>query len=860
MEKFVTFRFAVFILVCCAMTFVATPAFAQADTIIGQITNSASEAYAGGMSGDGRFVVFESRGNLATENPRNSDGNTEIFLFDYAQRRIFQITDTKSVLFETSLPATFNNVRIAIVNTRPVISNDGKYIAFSSNATIAYPGDGTNPPIVSSTNPGSFDGNAFTTPTPTPSPSPSPTPTPGANVLTKDANLEIWIYQIPAVAPVANLSLGDEIPFAELAGGTFTRVTNTIPSQLPRPGSATQGAYIADDNHDASISDDGGVIAFVSTRDNVPAVGNSFPLNEDNDEVFTYLRATATLNQVTKTPRGPISNPIYNKNVTISGNGLRVAFASTGDDPIDDPLSATNFDTGSNPASSRNEEIFYANLNASGVPTGGKQVTTTTPTNAGDPVNILDLGKRMSRDGKLIAFDSYADLANENSGTNYTSFATYLYDVTANTTRRIAGRSDADSGAQGGDVQRYAGFTDYDGSGAPSTLLLETRMNMKPDGSIPSTASDGLNPNADRPSQLYSYPLNVAASSANFTRMTKFATPSSFIASTQALTSDSLKRFAFNLALSELGGGNSDLSSEVYYLIAPTVLNTAAVTYSMATGATRQSVSQTVVPTPTPTATPTPTPTPSPSPTPTPTPIPVTPNAVFGVAPGMLASLSYQAGFDRPIVPRSGVGSLNRSFNLPIELSGVSLTINGFACGLRYVNRHRIDFLVPPGLTATSAGTKYPLVIQNNGTVLKSEVVLVPSRPDIFNTAGTEGPGGRAKVFNITNRVFTTEPFNVRTIRVRPSGRVPSILRLYLTGIQPGSPANISVKIGNSASPLVPVTGTVVQVEPGIYTLDFALKDDLAGAGDVPVVVTVSVDGISFASRLDDTTSRIRIL
>ncbi len=73
---------------------------AQVNTVIGQFTDSPNESFAGSASGNGRFVVFESRGNLATENPRNEDGNSEIFLFDYAQRRIFQITDTKSVLWD----------------------------------------------------------------------------------------------------------------------------------------------------------------------------------------------------------------------------------------------------------------------------------------------------------------------------------------------------------------------------------------------------------------------------------------------------------------------------------------------------------------------------------------------------------------------------------------------------------------------------------------------------------------------------------------------------------------------------------------------------------------------------------------
>ena len=112
----------------------ATAALGQVDSVIAQLSNSPAESFAGGISGNGRFVVFESRGNLATENPRNADNNVEIFLFDYAQRRIFQLTDTKSVLFNPSLPALFSNIRVEITNVRPVISNDGRWIAAPAHA------------------------------------------------------------------------------------------------------------------------------------------------------------------------------------------------------------------------------------------------------------------------------------------------------------------------------------------------------------------------------------------------------------------------------------------------------------------------------------------------------------------------------------------------------------------------------------------------------------------------------------------------------------------------------------------------------------------------------------------------------
>src|SRR6185369_8958738 len=113
-------------------------------------------------------------------------------------------------------------------------SNDGHWIAFSSNATTSRPMSPDD------TNPGSFDGNAFTSATPTPSAtptatatatptgsptgSPTATPTPGANPLTADGNLEMWLYHIPPYDEISDLSAGDEIPAMDLAHGTFIRV------------------------------------------------------------------------------------------------------------------------------------------------------------------------------------------------------------------------------------------------------------------------------------------------------------------------------------------------------------------------------------------------------------------------------------------------------------------------------------------------------------------------------------------------------------------------------------------------------------------------------------------------------------
>jgi len=846
-------KFHIFVLFTAIILFTnVLTASAQVDSVIGQVTSSTSETYAGGTSGDGRFIVFESPGNLATDNPRNTDGNREIFLFDYAQRRIFQITDTKSLLTDATKAPTFDNVKVDIVNIRPVISNDGKWIAFGSNATCAYPGNGTIPPIVSTTNPGSFDANA----TPAASnPCITGTSPNQINNLVNDGNTEMWLYQVPTIAPVANLSAGDEIPVTDLSGGAFTRVTNSIPSRLPVAGTASTFPIVADDNHDSSIDDTGSAISFSSTRDLITG-GNPFP-SADNDEIFAFVRGTNTLTQITTTPRGTIGNPIYNANSTITNltaGGWRVVFLSNGNNPIVGM-------TGSN--ADNNEEIFYVDLDSAGAfGATKKQVTTTTRTNPGDVVNVLTYGRRMSRDGRFIAFDSYADLASENGGTNQAGFATYIYDTTlaTNAFRRILPRSDADSGASGGDLQRYPGFTDYDVNGVPQKIVMQTRMNIKPDGTIPTTSSEGLNDVAARPAQVYSFPI-PSSTSAIFTRLTKLPTPNFFLASIQPLLSNSVNRMSFNLSQTETGSGNIDLASEVYYYLLPTVDTQSPVSFSFATGASRIAISPSPVPTPSPTATPTPTPTPSPSATPTPSPTPQQPPAVQGVSPGMLAILDYNSGTNQPVVARTAVGSIERRFTLPIELSGVTMTINGAACGLKTVGLRQIVFIVPPGLFANATGTVYPVVINNNGVVFKGNVTVMPARPDVFTNLPTPGPGGRAKIFNATNRVLTTEPFVIKTFRLRGSRLVSSVLRVYVTGID-NSRGNLTfnIRIGNREISGALVLTSSILVEPGVYTVDFTLPSELLNAGDQPIIFSAISGGVVYQSRLDDSAPRLFIL
>lgn len=893
---------------------------AQVNTVFGQVTSSSGSSFAGGMSGNGRLIVFESSGDIATENPRNADRNREIFVFDYAQRRIFQITDTKSVLTNPNQGTTISNVKVDITNARPVISNDGKRIAFSSNATSSVAGSPVN-----GTNPGNFDGNGLTNATSgadqldissttaatTLSNIIQPT-TPsitrirftdsnlsitafsvtvagtdsggasitenftfangliqtgtkvfatitsvtldsiagngatdtlnfeygdGTNPLTTDANTEMWLFEFQNTLTNVDLTQGEDIPLTDLSVGTFTQITNTPASRIPVAGSSTQQALIASDNNEPSINDNGNVIAFISNR-NLVGTGNQAP--QDNPEIFTYVHSSNTVSQVTQTPRGAISEPQNNNVPLISGDGMRVMFTSNSNNPVAGMTGGDNTDL--------NEEIFYADLNASGAPSGtNKQVTTTSPTNPGEIVNVVNFGNRMSRDGKYIAFDSYADLTNEHSGENQTSFATFLFDADADNFRRISERSDADADAPGGDVARYPTFTDYVG-GSPQTLVMGTRMNITSAGTVAANAEDGLNSIDQRPVQIYSYPLNMPAADATFTRITTLPPPPFLLASIQLYPSNSIKRIGITLPGSEIGTGNTDLSTEVYYLLQPTVSSESASSLSFATGATNIPVSNEPVPTPSPT------PTPSPSPSPDPT--PQTPAAVQGISPGMLATVNFTTGINQPVVARTGVGSLNRRFQLPMELAGVTMSIGGVTVGLKRVSQRQITFVVPSGLGA-GFDIPFPVVINNNGIEIKGEIIIVAARPDIFRKE-INPELNRAKIFNVTNRVQTGEPFDVTTLKYRGGVKVPTVLRMYLTGVQGVLGNEITIRIGQTA-----VSGTISNVEliePGIYTLDFTLTPDLELIGDQPIVITILRGGGFFLGRLDNDAPRIRIL
>lgn len=804
-----------------AQTTSATP-----DPFVSQVTSSPIGGVlnpfvtsAGDISANGRFVVFESNGDVATQNKNNADGNREIFLFDYAQRRIFQLTNTRNVLKPPAsptptptptpspapsptptpgpTPADTSLVQIEISNNRPMISLEPTLVGGQRFYTVVF---SSNAP-----NPANFDGT-------------------GSTALSADANQEVWIYLVPAVGDVI-LTSGDEVPYVELATGTFQQITNTTASRAPTAGSFGVLPFVADDNREATISDNGDIIAFISTR-SVIGSGN----NDGNPELFLASRtasnwSTFSLVQGTNTQDETVGPKLFSRfqqNPSLSANGATVAFLSTAN------LSGNNNDDGSGHG---NAEVYVADFSGSAL-ANIRQVTRTKSDATAATVNILSPGRRLSRDGQLIVFETLAEDPKANSATNLGFYGIYVYNVVGDSAVRVGLRATAAPG----DVIRFPMFTDYNSVLSPSTLVFSSALNFKTDGTFPATdqASTGLNP-SNQP-QIFSTQIPFGSTS-TFARLTK--NPVGGFGGIRPLASASRTRIAFSLGASDLGDGNADLSAELFYLLTPAVSTESAAVLSFFAGASNFPVA-------------TATPAPSPAPTPTPTPTPGT--IAVGLAPGELSIVRSTVALAPADKMAVGGPEAERRPILPIELLRVSVSVNGVAAGLYFVGdspAEGINFVMPPSLAAGVA----TVVVNNDGTTYRGFVQVVPAQPDIFSSTGDAL--GVAIICNVTNPMNAVcgGPFPLMSPSDNMGTLAPTVLEIILTGVRNATVAETRVTIGTTE-----ITPTFVGPNTNKYGFDIirlTLPSTLA-AGTYPVIVTVTKSG-TFQSRSAATAPTITI-
>ena len=190
-----------------------------------------------------------------------------------------------------------------------------------------------------------------------------------------------------------------------------------------------------------------------------------------------------------------------------------------------------------------------------------------------------------------------------------------------------------------------------------------------------------------------------------------------------------------------------------------------------------------------------------------------------------------------------GGSELARSPILPIELNGVSVSINGAAAGLYFVGdtpAEGINFVMPIGLSGGVA----TFVVNNRGTTYRGFVQIVASQPDIFTS--TNDAGGIAIACNVTNTAVSgciTGPFKVMS--ANSSGTdVATVLELYVTGVRLAAPAETRVSFVQGTT-TIDVTPTSVRPNIKMFGTDLitlTLPATLAGMApiDYKVIVTVT--------------------
>lgn len=760
---------------------------------------------AGDITANGRFVVIESNGDIATQNKNNADGNYEIFLFDYAQRRIFQLTNTRNVPKAAAsptptptpsatptptpapTPADPDLIQIEISNKDPMISAEPVLAGGTRVYTIVF--------MSNAPNPADFNGTSTA-------------------ALAADANQEIWIYQLPAVTDV-NLSSGDDV-FQDLTLGSFSQITSTAASRPPSAGSTGVRPQVAFDNREPTISDNGDIIAFISTRSLI-GTGNA----DGNPELFLATRTTANWSSFTFAQGTTTQDAVqgvgrtFQQNPSLSANGSVVAF-----------LSSANLTGSNNDADGRgNAEVYVADF--AGAISNVRQVTRTKADTAGTnvTVNLLNPGRRLSRNGALIALETLAEDPKANTtATNKPFFGIYVYNVAADTFTQVGLRATASPG----DIFRFPTFTDYNSTGAPSTLVFASALNFKSDGTFPAAdqTSTGLNP-TNQP-QVFAATL-PAGTGTTFARLT--SNPTGGFGGIRPLTTNTRNRLAFSVGGSELGGGNADGSPEVFYLLVPGISSENAGALSLFAGASNFPVA---------TATPAPSPAPAPG------------SIALGLAAGELSIVRSTVALAPADKNAVGGPEAERSPILPIELNGVSVAVEGATAGLYFVGNdpaEGITFVMPIGL---STGLK-KLVVNNNGTVFRGFVQVVPAQPDIFSS--TNDAGGVATVCNITVAgVCTPGPFTLTSSD--GTSIVATQLEIWLTGVRGITTAETRVKIGTTE-----ITPTSVHRNTNKFGFDlitFTLPSSLA-PGTYPLIVTVTKSG-TFQSRAEATAATITII
>jgi hypothetical protein len=308
-----------------------------------------------GLSSNGRYVVFAANGADVVAGDTN--GSEDIFVRDT------QAGTTTRV----SLGA--GGVQANGASSAPSISNDGRYVAFQSDATNLVSGDtnGEGDIFVR-------DRQAGTTT--------RVSVAPGGGQATGGTS---YMSQISGDGKsVVFVSLATNVVSGDTNGKQDVFVRDLQAGTTSRASVGSDGSQANGTNQLPSISTNGRYVSFTSAATNFPGGGAAYGL------VFRRDRTAGTTTLVSRSTAGATA-AAYSDDSAISGDGAIVAFASTG-------VNLAAKDT--NGASS---DVFTRDVANNKTDTISRYMSV-----QGDNSSTHEPGGAMSGDGRYVVFSSYA--------------------------------------------------------------------------------------------------------------------------------------------------------------------------------------------------------------------------------------------------------------------------------------------------------------------------------------------------------------------------------------------------------------------------------------------------------------------
>ncbi len=204
---------------------------------------------------------------------------------------------------------------------------------------------------------------------------------------------------------------------------------------------------------------------------------------------------------------------------------------------------------------------------------------------------------------------------------------------------------------------------------------------------------------------------------------------------------------------------------------------------------------------------------------------------------GPFAPGSFAAMFGANLCSQTGTGRFVGPGQLPTELGGCSVTVNGMPAMLHYVSPGQVNFIVPRQLGPGEA----EVVFQEGGRQIRGTMMIGPGGPGVFSF-NSMGLGLGAMLHGT---MWRQGPFSVTT------EGVATAVAMFVTGLD------------LSAEPTVLVGGVPVEVMwfgevpgyAGLQQINIRLPAAMAGAGMVPVAVRSGgqISNVTFMNILPTT-------